>query len=64
MAQARNTGSGTGSEVMDTDRVAPGDGCPKCGNDEVDKLEIVDDPEEPVAHVCCLRCGHFYRLKE
>ena len=28
---------------MDDDRVAPGDGCPKCGNDEVDWLEIVDN---------------------
>ena len=48
---------------MDTDRVAPGDGCPKCGNDEVDKLEIQEDGDG-VSVVHCLACGHFYTLAE
>jgi Zn ribbon nucleic-acid-binding protein len=49
---------------MEADRAAPGEACPKCGNDLVDYLEIVEDPDAPVSHVRCLRCGHFYRLKE
>ena len=64
-ALLRGEGSrGAEGLTTDTDRVAPGDGCPKCGNDEVDALVIVEDPEQPIDHVHCLKCGHFYTLPE
>ena len=50
----------TALRAQPPNHVLPADGCPRCGETDVDHLLIDPETEE---HVDCASCGHRYELR-